>query len=165
MPEDQGAEPTTPQVPPGDDEKQTRPPKIALKTPPKREDIPSLQSTVLLMKHEFSSRQRQRLANDKGYQATKVRAEVQVQMSPFEPQDYMGRVVFQPAHHLHNNTHHACRIQQQYSHIPWLSPRLRCLTYPHRCSPLSLVSTPETIPARPLFAVFSFAACGIAEQM
>lgn len=111
MPEDQGAEPTTPQVPPGDDEKQTRPPKIALKTPPKREDIPSLQSTVLLMKHEFSSRQRQRLANDKGYQATKVRAEVQVQMSPFEPQDYMGRVVFQPAHHLHN-THHACRIQQ-----------------------------------------------------
>ena len=110
MPEDQGAEPTTPQVPPGDDEKQTRPPKIALKTPPKREDIPSLQSTVLLMKHEFSSRQRQRLANDKGYQATKVRAEVQVQMSPFEPQDYMGRVVFQPAHHLHNNTHHACRI-------------------------------------------------------
>lgn len=78
MAEDQGTESTTSQAPPGDNEQQTRLPKIALKTPPKREDIPSLQSTVLLMKHEFSSRQRQRLASDKGYQAIEVRAETQV---------------------------------------------------------------------------------------
>eukprot|EP00903_Cladosiphon_okamuranus_P020161 g18510.t1 len=69
MAEDEGTEPTPPLPPPGDDEQQTRLPKSKLKTPPKREDIPSLQSTLSLMKHDFSSRQRQLLAGDKGYEA------------------------------------------------------------------------------------------------
>ena len=46
---------------------------VTLKTPPKREDIPKLDSVVKLMKHEFSSRQRQRLANNKAFKAITVR--------------------------------------------------------------------------------------------
>eukprot|EP00752_Nemacystus_decipiens_P002919 g2716.t1 len=75
MSEDQGTESTTPPALPGDAEQQTRLPKVALKTPPKREDIPSLKSTMMLMKHDFSSRQRQRLASDKSYQAIKAKCD------------------------------------------------------------------------------------------
>lgn len=87
MAQDDGTEPTPPLPPPGDDEQQTRLPRISLKTPPKREDIPSLHSTLLLMKHEFSSRQRQCLAHDKGYQAIMVRVEAKEYVSSVEPQD------------------------------------------------------------------------------
>lgn len=76
MAEDGGTA-AAPPPPPGDEEQQKRAPKISLKKPPTREDIPQLQSTVRLVNHEFSARQRECLVRDEGvgplYEAMMVR--------------------------------------------------------------------------------------------
>lgn len=78
MAEDEGTA-ANPPPPPGDKEQQPRAPKISLKKPPTREDIPQLQSTVKLVNHDFSARQRQCLVKDPVvgplYEAMMVRAE------------------------------------------------------------------------------------------
>ncbi|CAN0240726.1 unnamed protein product [Pylaiella littoralis] len=57
-----GAAPLSPRQ---DEKKQKRAPKVSLKKPLTREDIPQLQSTVQLVNHEFSARQRECLVKDR----------------------------------------------------------------------------------------------------
>lgn len=72
MAEGEGAA-ENPSPPPRNDEQQSRLPKVTLKTPPTREDIPRLDAVVKLMTHDFSSRQRQRLASNNAFKAITVR--------------------------------------------------------------------------------------------